>query len=64
MAKTKAPPLRDTDAVDQLNVLIPADLKRRLAMARVNTRRSMTSLVAEFLDKGLADLERGLAKAK
>ena len=41
-----------------LNVRIDPDLRRRLIIAKANTKKSMQELVIEFLSCGLAKVEK------
>jgi predicted DNA-binding protein len=45
------------DAVEHLNALIPADLKRRMKIASANTGKRMTALLIEWIEAGLATVE-------
>jgi hypothetical protein len=42
-----------------LNALIPSDLHRRLLIAKANTGKKIGRLVTEWIEAGLARLEKG-----
>ena len=41
-----------------LNALIPTDLHRRLLIAKANTGKKIAALLREFIEAGLAQVEK------
>jgi hypothetical protein len=54
----KKPMDREGQAMSHLNAMIPADLHRRLLIAKANTGKKIGQLVTEWLEAGLAQLEQ------
>ena len=61
MAKKTTPNAKD-EPTEQINAYIPADMKRRMKIAAANTGKKMTELLVEWIESGLASVEKAVAK--